>query len=96
MILLVHILIALGSALFTTHLLFHPTRRKVTVSWVLVAATLISGTWLVVATGAPMLKACMTGLLYVGLITTGTLAAKGRLQEQVSTTRKEPSKTEWF
>lgn len=73
MILVAHILVALSSAVFTTYLLFVPSKTKFRISYALIAATLLSGTYLVISTHAALLQACMTGLAY--LLALATLMA---------------------
>jgi hypothetical protein len=69
MIVLLHVLIALSSIAYTTYLYFRPSRRKFYAAYSLVTATLVSGTYLVISTGSPLLSSCTTGLLYLGLVT---------------------------
>jgi hypothetical protein len=85
MIILIHVLIALTSIAYSGFTFFEPSRTKLNVSYGLVAATLISGTYLVVSTHSPILSSCVTGLVYLGVVTSGLLAAhrKLRLEEQL-------------
>ena len=75
MIVLLHVLIALGSIAFTTYLYFRPSKGRFYASYGLIGATLASGTYLVISTHAPLLSACMTGLLYLGVVLAGIAAA---------------------
>lgn len=77
--LILHIAIALFSVGFSTYLYFSPSRVKLRVSYGLVAATVASGTYLVVVSQAAMLRTCMTGLLYVGVMTVVIAAARNKL-----------------
>ncbi len=79
MALLIHIIIALGSIAFTTYLLFSPTEQKLKVSYGFIALTLISGTFLAISDSALLLHACVSGLVYVSVITAITAAAHVRL-----------------
>ena len=72
---LIHIIIALGSVAWTTYLNFTPTRRNFYAAYGLIAATLASGTYLVVSTHSPLLSSCMTGLVYLGIMLGGIFAA---------------------
>lgn len=56
-----------------------PSKAKLNGSYGLVAATLTSGTFLVVQTQGPLLKACLTGLVYLGIVFGGIIAARYRL-----------------
>ncbi len=79
MILLSHIVIALGSIAWTTYLYFRPSQNGLKVSYGLVAATLGSGTWLVVSAGSPLLKSCMSGLIYLLVVSFGIALASRKL-----------------
>lgn len=79
MLVLTHVLIALTSVAFTTYLFVRPSQRKFYINYGLIAATIASGTWLVVATHAPMLASCVTGLVYISVISFGTVTAHYRL-----------------
>lgn len=79
MIVLIHVLIALTSIGFSTYLFFSPSRSKLRVSYGLITATLASGTYLVWSTHAPLLQACTTGLIYLGVVSIGVATAHYKL-----------------
>lgn len=79
MILLTHIIIALGSLAYTTKLYFWPKTSSFTAAYVLIGATLASGTWLVVASHSQILSACTTGLTYLAIVSVGIAAAHHKL-----------------
>lgn len=79
MILPLHILIAVSSIGFTTYMFFNPTESKLKASYVLVAATIASGTALVISDSAHMLQACASGLLYTGISTVTIWATRTKL-----------------
>lgn len=79
MILLAHIAIALASLAWTTYLYFRPSQKGLAVSYGLVAATLASGTYLVVATHSPLLSSCITGLLYLAVVAGGIALSARKL-----------------
>lgn len=85
MALIIHILIAITSIAFTTVLLISPSQTRFRINYVLIGLTLASGTYLVVSTNAAMLKACMSGLLYISVVTAGTIAAQYRYARQETT-----------
>ena len=87
MIILLHVLIALSSVAFTTYLYLRPSKGKFYVSYGLIAATLGSGTYLVVSSGSPLLSSCMTGLLYLGVVLTGIVAAREKATRDNISTR---------
>lgn len=68
MLVLTHVLIALASLAYTTYLFFSPSRAKLRLSYALVTATLASGTYLVFISGTHMLQACISGMLYLGVV----------------------------
>jgi hypothetical protein len=82
MIVLLHVLIALSSIAFTTYLYFRPSKGKFYASYGLIAATLASGTYLVVSSHSPLLSSCVTGLFYLGIVGVGVTAAYYRLEKQ--------------
>lgn len=79
MTLVIHIIIALSSIVFTTFLLLRPTRAKLYGSYFLVGATLASGIYLTILNPASMLRTCTTGLVYVVLVTAGIAIAHKRM-----------------
>lgn len=84
MLLLAHIIIALVSILFATLLFFSPSDFKFKANYLLVSATLASGTYLVVDRGSHLLESCAIGLVYIGAVFYAIIAAKRRLVRQTS------------
>jgi hypothetical protein len=84
MALIIHIIIALSSIAFTTLLFAAPSQVKFRVNYLMIGLTLATGTYLVVSTNTPMLKACTSGLLYISLVTLGTIAARYKYARQVT------------
>jgi len=80
MILVLHIVIALTSLAYATLTYFAPSKNKLRASWSLVALTLASGTWLVISTQSALLHSCMTGLLYLAMVSAGIIAAQQKLK----------------
>lgn len=78
-LLISHILIALAGILITTGLLFFPSRRKLNASYIFLAATLGSGTILVLTTPGHMLQSCISGILYTAFVVGGIAVAKRRM-----------------
>lgn len=79
MVIVLHIIIALTSILYSGFIVFRPTRRKLLVSYGLVLLTLLSGVLLVVLTNSPILAACTSGLVYLSTVLTTAVAAHRRL-----------------
>lgn len=85
MILAIHILIATMSLLYTTYVLVSPSEMKLKACYGFVAATVISGTYLVLSMPAHMVSACITGLTYLGVMFLAIAGAHRRLaSERVS------------
>lgn len=76
MIIILHVFLALGSIVNATYLYFQPNKAKYNASYGLIAATLVSGTYLVISTGSPLLSSCMSGLIYLGIVTSIIAAAR--------------------
>ena len=84
--LLFHIIAALVSIGFSTHLYVSPSRSKLRISYGLLGATVASGTYLVVVSHAAILSTCMMGLLYIGVVSAIILAARRKLAEETKVT----------
>lgn len=68
MIVLLHVLIALTSITYATYVYFRPSKQRLYAGYGLVAATLLSGTYLALSTHAALLSACTSGLLYLAIV----------------------------
>jgi len=79
MLVLAHVIIALTSIFYTTYAYFTPSKAKLYTSYGLVALTLASGTYLVISTHSNMLSACATGLIYLGIVSSGLLLTHRKL-----------------
>lgn len=79
MILAVHIFIALSSIIYTTLLYFNPTPQKFNPAYWFVGLTIASGSLLIISTGAHILRGCVSGLLYMGLVFGMIIMAKRKL-----------------
>lgn len=79
MILTLHIAIAVASIIYTAYVYFSPTPAKLRGTYVMTGLTIASGTWLVLANPAHMVQACMSGLVYLGVMFFGIALAKGKL-----------------
>ncbi len=84
MILLMHILIALSSIVASGVAALAPTRIKLSLTYGLIGATLASGTYLVVSHPVHLTRTCLTGLVYLGVVMVGTLAAERSLARQAA------------
>jgi hypothetical protein len=82
MIVLLHVAIALSSLAWTTRLYFRPSKNGFRAAYGLIAATLASGTYLVISTHSPLLSACTTGLIYLTAVAATIVLARSKLSEQ--------------
>jgi hypothetical protein len=77
--LLIHIAIAISSIGFTGFSFLHPSKRKLLFSYLWVAATIATGSYLVVIKPSHMVSACITGLVYLGFVMSGIIATHVKL-----------------
>lgn len=82
MIILLHVLIALGSIAHSTYTFFRPSQQKLYVSYGLIVATIASGTALIIGASGHMLESCSMGLLYIVGVSMLTAKARARLIAQ--------------
>lgn len=82
MILITHIIIATASIVFASYMLARPSTTKLHVNYGLIAATVASGTYLIVITGTPLLSVCSTGLIYCLAVVPASLIAKRKLSSK--------------
>lgn len=78
-ILIFHISIAILSLLSTAVLYVRPSKLKLRISAGLVAATVVSGTYLIFATGTNILEVCLVGLCFIAVSLFGMVSAQRRL-----------------
>jgi hypothetical protein len=79
---LLHVIIALASIGMAGYNLLRPSKTRLRLNYLLIASTLASGTYLVVDAHAPMLQACVSGLVYLAIVSSGIIPAKIRLAGQ--------------
>lgn len=79
MILLLHIGIAVLSMLVAGIAFLAPSHLKIWTSYILIALTLGTGTYLVIMAPAHMVEACTIGVGYLALTVTATLFARQKL-----------------
>ena len=75
-----HVLIALSSVGVSTLALVKPSAKKLLVSYVFIAATTISGGYLIFTSTGDMLRSCIVGLAYVSVVSLMTVAAHVRIR----------------
>lgn len=78
MIILTHVIIALLSVAVATFTYFKPSAKKFYASYGFIIATIASGTYLIISLQSNILRSCLTGLLYVTIVSFITVAAHSR------------------
>lgn len=79
MIILVHVLIAFAGLVATTFTYLNPSDNKIKTSWVFAFLTLASGVYLVASIPTALVHACVAGIIYLGIMTFGIVAARHKL-----------------
>ena len=79
MIIFTHVTIAILTIVLTLVTYIKPTSTKLKMSYVAIASTLISGTYLVFSMQSNLLRTCVTGLLFVTVTSIMTYAARNKL-----------------
>ncbi|HSX05838.1 MAG TPA: hypothetical protein VLF69_05185 [Candidatus Saccharimonadales bacterium] len=82
MLLVAHIIIALLGIAEATSAVIRPSSVKLKTTGLLLASTIATGTYLVWSTHTSILSACISGLLYIGVVTALSTLAYYRLQVQ--------------
>lgn len=82
MLLLVHIIAALGGIGMSTYSFLSPSQAKIRSSYILVMLTVLSGTIIIIKNHLSILSVCLSGLLYIGFTVSGLVAASHRLAKQ--------------
>lgn len=80
--LIIHIIIAFTGIGITSFLLISPNKRKLDLSTIFLAATLATGTVLVVNNPAHMLQSCVMGILYTAFVVGGIAVSRKRMAKQ--------------
>jgi hypothetical protein len=82
MIVFIHVLIALTSIAYSGFTFLRPSNTRLRNSYFLVALTLASGTFLVVNAHAQMVPACISGLVYLAIVSAGLAGARYKLAKE--------------
>lgn len=82
MIILIHVIIAIASVVFSTATFIKASTKKLAVSYGLIVATVASGTYLLMTTPGNILKSCLMGLAYVTFVSIITIAAHVRVRRK--------------
>ena len=82
MIIILHIIIAVSSLVAAGLAYFYPSRKKMSLSYSLIALTFGSGFILIFTRPAHMMQICMEGLVYLAVVSFGLVAAHRKLAAQ--------------
>lgn len=82
MVILVHIIIALVSIIYSGFVLISPSKTKINISYALIAGTFVSGTYLILIMPAHMIQACLEGLGYLAIVSIATIFSYKKLAAQ--------------
>lgn len=82
MIIVVHVITALASLVLATVLFFAPSVTKFRLSYGLVAATVSSGSYLIISNQSHLLSSCFSGLAYLAAVTTAITMAHRKYVRQ--------------
>lgn len=78
-LIILHILIAFSSLVFTGYMFLQPSAKKLHISYSLVGLTVLTGTILVITMPSHMVSACFAGLTYLGLVSVGIVSTRHKL-----------------
>lgn len=81
MLVLIHVLFALGSLAVAGINLLSPSRQKLQATYSLSGATIFTGIWLIIGDKAHILATCITGLIYISAIVAATALVRYRLNK---------------
>lgn len=82
MILIIHILAALGGIVMSSFSFLFPSVSRIRWSYGLVMATIATGTAIIIRDHLSILSVCLSGLLYVGFTVGWLIAAHRKLARQ--------------
>jgi hypothetical protein len=82
MLLVLHIVAALGGIVMSSYAVLSPSIRKIRLSGGLVFLTVASGTAIIIERHLGLVSACVSGLLYVGFTASALVAAARRLAKE--------------
>jgi hypothetical protein len=79
MFILIHIILALSALALSIYCYFNPSNGKLKVSYGLAAGTLASGVLLIFVNNASVLRTCLTGIIFFGVVSVLNEAARSKL-----------------
>ncbi|HEY5549642.1 MAG TPA: hypothetical protein VIK37_00310 [Candidatus Saccharimonadales bacterium] len=82
MLVLLHVSIAISSLIYTGYVFLSPSKARIYGVYGFIAATLISGGVLAFVAHASLLSVCVSGLLYLGIVSIGIVASHKKLAKE--------------
>ncbi len=83
MLILTHIILALSALALSVTAVFLPSKNKLRVSYGLAAGTLSSGALLIIINNASVLRTCLTGILFFGIVSILNETARHKLASEI-------------
>jgi hypothetical protein len=80
MLLVIHIIVAASSLVYSSYLMFKPAASNFYISYWLSGLTLVSGTYLVWSLHDPLTSSCISGLAYLLSVSVMNVTARYRLK----------------
>lgn len=84
MILIIHIIFALASLIYSAFVAVAPTPRKLKFSYSFMSGTFASGVLLIFEREVNIAQVCISGLAYTAFVLASTLVAKRKLASMIS------------
>ena len=81
MILVIHILVAISSLIYTGYVYFYPSKSKLNIAYGLVAVMLLTGFYLILSKPAHITQTCIEGLVYLAIVSYGLISARHKLAD---------------
>lgn len=82
--LIIHIILALASLALSTYNFFRPQSSKLQLSYGLATGTLASGILLIIMYNASILRTCLSGVLFYGVVALLNELARKKLSPEIS------------
>lgn len=79
MLIIIHVVLALSALILSVVANFMPSRDKLRVSYALAVGTLTSGVLLIVINHASLLRTCLSGILFFGVVSILNETARRKL-----------------
>lgn len=84
MLIIAHIVLAFSALVLSSFNFFRPLYNRLKTSYWLASGTLVSGVLLIVANKASVLRTCLTGILFFGVVSVLNESARHKLATENS------------